>query len=178
MTGNMAVPSTRRVPSPEHWSVPTGRASPTRRTILYRRRRFSLDLTDLWTGRSFLPAPEARSGPAACSRSDGEGTSCASGHLELAATERGTRGWRLVLDDLDLKKVIGAKIDHSPVEVGSPRTRLCLPRAPDGERARPRDLGPLSPGRRAVSRGRRASHDRARRSWHSALIESCMTTKR
>ena len=31
------------------------------------------------------------------------------GHLEPAVTERGTRGWRLVLDDLDLKKVIGAK---------------------------------------------------------------------
>ncbi len=31
------------------------------------------------------------------------------GHLEPALTERGTRGWHLVLDDLDLKKVIGAK---------------------------------------------------------------------
>ncbi len=40
------------------------------------------------------------------------------GHLEPAATERGTRGWRLVLDDLDLKKVIGAKSITPLVRLG------------------------------------------------------------
>ncbi len=30
-------------------------------------------------------------------------------HLEPAVTERGTRGWHLVVDNLDLKKVVGAE---------------------------------------------------------------------
>ena len=40
------------------------------------------------------------------------------GHLEPAVTERGTRGWRLVLDNLDLRQVIGAKSIAPLVRLG------------------------------------------------------------
>ncbi len=42
------------------------------------------------------------------------------------------------------------QVDRSPRQVGSPRTRPRRSGAPDGERARPCDLGPFPPGRRTI----------------------------